>query len=364
MNKQLDWSGILYTGSYGEAGQYTIHVCKLNRESGKLEKIQQLDGASNASFLALHPDGGRLYAVKELSEHNGMPGGALISIPVDPATGLLGTIEEAVSTHGAHPCYVSVSSDGSAAFSANYSGGNVAVHPLDAEGKLGNGERTAHYRHQGQLGPKADRQEGPHAHCILPLEGTPFVYAADLGIDAVIVYRYDRANGVLEEIGQCRLHDGAGPRHIAFHPMLPVAYVTGELDSTVTLLDVDRSSGQLTARQTISTIPADYTGYNDSADLHLSPDGKFLYTSNRGHNSIAVFDVNMETGELVSAGHKSSGGEQPRNFGITPDGRYLLSANQKSGNIAVFSVDRSTGLLTDTGFGLELRSPVNITFGV
>lgn len=363
MSNHLSWNGLLYVGSYGKTDEHTIHVCCLNQESGELEVLQTLDGAPNASFLALHPSVGMLYAVKELAEHNGTPGGSLIAIPVDRETGFLGAIGEDIPTFGAHPCYVSVATDGSAAFTANYSGGSIALHPLGANGIPAGGHETAHYVHECKPGPVADRQEAPHAHCISPLPGTPFLYVADLGMDAVVVYRYKTDSGSLERVGECYLAPGSGPRHLAFHPNEPFVYVTNELSSGVTVLQVDRDSGMLAVLQTVSTIPESYDGYNDSADIHISPDGRFLYSSNRGHDSIAVFAIEEGTGRLTPVQHHSSGGVQPRNFGITPGGDFLLAANQKSGNIAVLRIQKEDGKLTATGQSLQLSSPVNITFG-
>ncbi|MHA7966100.1 lactonase family protein [Paenibacillus sp. CAU 1782] len=362
IKEHLGWSGLFYVGSYGKTDEYTIHVCRLNQENGELAVLQKLDDAPNASFLALHPSGDMLYAVKELAEHNGTPGGSLISIPVDPNTGLLGDIGEDFPSFGAHPCYVSVATDGTMAFTANYSGGSVALHPLGENGIPTGGDGTAHYIHECKPGPVADRQEAPHAHCIIPLPGTPFLYVADLGMDAVVVYRVTET-ARLERVGECDLTPGSGPRHLAFHPYEPFAYVTNELASGVTVLRVDRESGLLTVLQTVASIPESYDGYNDSADIHLSPDGKFLYSSNRGHDSIAVFQVEDGTGHLTPLQFHSSGGVQPRNFGITPGGDFLLAANQKSGNIAVLRIDKVKGTLTATSQSLQLSSPVNITFG-
>lgn len=350
----------LYVGSYGEKGEDTIHVCSMDGETGQLRIEQKLSGVEQASFLALHPNGRKLYAVKEIAEENGVPGGTVVALDIDAETGRLGKATSQASTGGAHPCYVSVDAGGHALFAANYSGGSVALFALDSEGEFG--EAAAFRQHAAAPGPFAGRQEAPHAHCIEPLPGTPFVYAADLGMDAIVVYRVEPASGKLEQHQICKLHPGGGPRHIVFHPELPAAYVTNELDSTVTRLAVDRENGTLQAGNIYSTVPADYDGYNDAADLHLSPDGRYLYTSNRGHNSIAVFAVDGRTGELEPVQHIGCGGELPRNFGITPDGRYLLAANQRSGSIVVFRRDADTGTLAPTGGRLELPSPVCIRF--
>lgn len=354
------WSqGIFYVGSYGEKDQATIHVCRMNKETGELTILQKVTGVENASFLALHPNGHRLYAVKEVAESNGAAGGEIAAIAVDPATGLLGDVTSFASTVGAHPCYVSVNEAGTAAFTANYTGGSVTMHPLTAGGEVQ--PAAAVIQHTCEPGPVADRQEAPHAHCISPMPGTAFVCAVDLGMDAVVTYKHN--GDALVKTDEAPLPAGAGPRHIVFHPVLETAYVANELASTVTLMRVDKASGALEAVETHSTLPADYQGYNDSADIHVSSDGRYLYSSNRGHNSIAVFAIEAGSGKLSPVQHISCGGELPRNFGITPEGDYLLAANGKTGNIAVFRRDRETGLLSPTNHQLELNIPVCIRFG-
>lgn len=357
------WSqGIFYVGSYGEKNEVTIHVCQMDKESGELSILQKVEGIENASFLALHPNGHRLYAAKEVAESNGVAGGEIAAIAVDAETGLLGSVTSVASTAGAHPCYVSVNEAGTAVYAANYTGGNVTMHPLTGDGEIQ--AAASVMQHTCEPGPVADRQEAPHAHCIAQLPGTRFVCAVDLGMDAVVTYWHDEASGVLLKTDEAKLPAGAGPRHIAFHPTMDTAYVANELASSVTLMKVDKSAGVLKAVETFSTLPIDYKGYNDSADIHLSSDGRYLYSSNRGHNSIAVFAIDGASGMLSPIQHISCGGELPRNFGITPDGDYLLAANGKTDNIAVFRRDRETGLLSSTGRQLELKMPVCIRFGL
>ncbi|MDQ6421202.1 lactonase family protein [Paenibacillus sp. LHD-117] len=355
------WSnGILYIGSYGETNEPTIHVCRFDKSNGSLDILQKVEGVENASYLALHPNGTKLYAVKEIAEAGGEAGGVIAALDIDAETGLLGRVTSSASTIGEHPCYVSVDADGTAAFAANYTGGSIAVLPISPEGEVG--PATALLQHACEPGPVTDRQEKPHAHCIAPMPGTAFVCAVDLGMDAVVTYLYNKEEGTLSLQHECMLPGGYGPRHIVFHPELPVAYVANELASSVTQLYVDREKGVLTKGTTYSSIPSDYDGYNDSADIHLSPDGKFLYSSNRGHQSIAVFQVAEESGELTAIQHIGCGGEQPRNFGITPEGDYLLAANQKSGTVVVFRRDPLSGKLEPTGNELKLPSPVCIRF--
>jgi 6-phosphogluconolactonase len=359
-NGQLPFSGILYVGSYGTAEEPTIHVCTFDGNTGELTIIQRVAGIENASYLTLHPKGHRLYAASETETTGGANGGSVSAFEIDGATGLLSTTRNRLLTHGAHPCYISTEDSGQALFAANYTGGNVALLPLTVEGAL---EAAASVQqHAGELGPNSARQDAPHAHCITPMGDSEFVCAVDLGIDAIVIYRYDAECRTLRQHGISKVHRGAGPRHLVFHPQLPAAYVMNELDSTITLLKVDMVFGKLTAVQSVSALPAAFEGYNDAADIHLAPSGRFLYSSNRGHNSIAVFSVDQSSGELSLIQHIDCGGESPRNFAITPDGRHLLVAHQKTGNIVVFCVNVESGLLTLTGSSLQLSSPVCLKF--
>ncbi|CAM4415249.1 6-phosphogluconolactonase [Paenibacillus endophyticus] len=350
----------LYIGSYGSAEEHTIHVCSFNEKNGELAIIQAVSGLENASYLALHPNGGVLYAASETEATADASGGSVAAFEIEKETGTLAKTQNRVLTYGAHPCYISSDSAGKVLYAANYTGGNVALLPIAADGKL---EAAASVRqHAGELGPNAARQDAPHAHCIVPLSGSPFVCAVDLGIDAIVLYRYDEVKRSLSPHGISKVHRGAGPRHLIFHPSLQTGYVMNELDSTITVLNVDAEQGILTAGKAISALPADYSGYNDAADIHLGASGRYLYSSNRGHNSIAVFSVDQTTGELSLIQHVDCGGESPRNFAITPDGGHLLAAHQKSGNIAVFAVDAENGTLTKTAASLQLQSPVCIKF--
>ncbi|WP_053372278.1 lactonase family protein [Paenibacillus sp. FJAT-27812] len=359
-NGQPTSSGTLYIGSYGTAEEPTIHVCTFNSKTGELDVIQRVSGLENASYLTLHPSGGRLYAASETEATGGENGGSVASFEIDVSTGQLSITGNRFLTHGAHPCYISTDEEGKVLFAANYTGGNVALLPIAANGELATASSVQ--QHTGELGPNAARQDAPHAHCIVPLDHSPFVCAVDLGIDAVVTYRFDAGQGTLAPHGISKVHRGAGPRHLIFHPELRAGYVMNELDSTITVLKVDAEQGVLTAGQSISALPADYDGYNDAADIHLGVSGRYLYSTNRGHNSIAVFAVDQQNGELSLIQHIDCGGDSPRNFAISPDGGHLLVAHQKTGNIAVFTVDEESGLLSKTDASLQLTSPVCIKF--
>lgn len=359
--KKCGWEqGIFYIGSYGEKSEATIHVCKMDKQTGELNILQRISGVENASFLALHPEGHMLYVTKEIGEANGDPGGEVAALPIDPGSGLLGDVTSSAYTGGGHPCYISVNEAGTGLYAANYTGGSIALFPLAEDGQLQ--EASSLMQHEGEEGPVADRQKAPHAHCVLPMPGTSFICAVDLGMDAIVTYRHDETAGELMKIGEAKVHAGAGPRHIVYHPKLNVAYVANELDSSVTLLRIDREIGELTVDTTYSTLPSDYTGYNDSADIHVSSDGRFLYSSNRGHNSIAVFAIDGQSGELAPIQNISCGGELPRNFGITPEGDYLLVANGKTNNVVVFRRNMETGKLEQTDKQLEVNIPVCILY--
>jgi 6-phosphogluconolactonase len=208
------------------------------------------------------------------------------------------------------------------------------------------------------------RQEGPHAHSVTLDAAGRFVFAADLGMDKIMVYRLSEPDGVLEpnEPPFAALTPGSGPRHFAFHPNGRFAYVINELSNTVAVFEYDADAGKLTHVETVNTLPEDFKGDNTTAEVRVHPSGRFVYGSNRGHDSIAVFQVNGETGGLTPAGHTSTGGKTPRNFGIDPSGRYLLAANQDTGNVVAFAIDRETGALTATGQEISVARPVCVTF--
>lgn len=352
---------ILYIGSYGTAEESTIHVCTFDETTGELAILQRLSGLENASYLTLNPSGGSLYAASETEVTGDARGGSVASFEIDKATGLLKSTGNRLLTYGAHPCYISTDKAGQVLLAANYTGGNVALLPIKTDGGLE--EATSVQQNAGELGPNAARQDAPHAHCIIPF-GSSYVCAVDLGIDAIVIYRFYEERRSLIPHGISKVHRGAGPRHLIFHPHLNTGYVMNELDSTITQFDVDAELGTLTANQVISALPANYNGYNDSADIHLGVSGRYLYSSNRGHNSIAVFAVDQGNGQLSLIQHIDCGGESPRNFVLTPSGDHLLVAHQKTGNITVFSVDAESGLLSKLDSELELPSPVCMKFAI
>src|SRR4029079_16909086 len=243
---------------------------------------------------------------------------------------------------------------------ANYTGGNVSVFPLRSDGTLG---MVADVKQHEGSGPK-EQQKGPHAHCIIFDRAERHALAADLGIDKVMIYRFDRATGKLSPAKQlfAELKPGAGPRHLSFHPSGKFLYVISELDSTMSTFKYDEREGTLTMIETVSTFPGDFTGTSYCADVHVSPSGRFLYGSNRGHNSIVVFEIDPRTGKPKLVEHVSTEGDWPRNSTIDPSGKFLLVANQRSENVVTFNIDEGTGRLTPAGHNEQIPSPVCLKF--
>lgn len=352
---------LLYVGTYTEAGRTDgIYLLRFDTRSGKLRQVGSVNAGPNPSFLAIHPNGRALYAVNEIDKYDGKASGAVSAFAIANNTGAL-TRRGEYPSEGTDPCYVSVDRSGRVALVANYSGGSVALLPIEADGSLAPAARVD--KHAGR-GPNAERQEAPHAHCILADPSNRFALSADLGADRVFVYRLDAGARSLRRVesGDAVMRPGSGPRHIAFHPRLPLVFVANELDSTVATLRFDAERGALSPRDSHSTLPTGWTGTNYPADIHIAPSGRALYVSNRGHNSLAVFSVAESTGALALEQVVSTDGDWPRNFTLDPTGRWLLVANQKSGSIVVFARDQKSGRLTPTRERLDLPSPVCLRF--
>ena len=259
------------------------------------------------------------------------------------------------------PCYISFDKTGKYALVANYTSGSVAVFPVEADGRLG--EASAFVQHSGSSVNK-DRQAGPHAHWIETTADNRFAIAADLGLDELLVYRFDAKNGTLaaNDPPYAKLDPGSGPRHIAFHPNGKFVYVVNELGSSITAFSYDAGRGALKKLSTVSTLPKGFVGSNDAAEIHVHPNGRFLFASNRGNDSIAVFAIDRHTGALTPVGHFPVLGKTPRDFDIDPTGRLLFVANQDTNNISVFRIDLRSGRLTATGQELHVPSPVCLKF--
>ncbi len=354
-------SELLYVGTYTEGGRTDgIHLLRMDRRSGKMRRVGSMNAGANPSFLAIHPNRRVLYAVNEVEKHNGRATGAVSAFAIANDTGALTKLDEQPSEGGA-PCFVSVDRSGRVVLVANYAGGSVALLPIQADGGLAPATQVVH--HTGS-GPNAARQGAPHAHCIVADPSNRFALAADLGADRVFVYRLDLDGKSLRraEGGDAVMRSGAGPRHIAFHPTLPLVFVANELDSTVATLRLDAERGTLSPLGIHSTVPAGWNGTNYPADIHVAASGRTLYVSNRGHNSLAVFSVADATGALALDQVISTEGDWPRNFSLDPTGRWLLVANQRSNSVVVFSRDQKNGRLTPAHQRISLPSPVCLRF--
>lgn len=349
----------VYVGGYTEApagAAEGISVYRFDAETGALALVQTVRGVVNPSFLTLSPDQRHLYAVVERAE------GGVAAFARDPETGFLAALNQQ-SSHGSDPCYISLDRSGRYALVANYSSGVVAALPIAADGRLE--PASSVIQHEGSS-VVAGRQEGPHAHSIKPTPDGRFVIAADLGADHLMIYRLNLETGALEANDQgpaaIATAPGAGPRHFAFAPDGRTVYVINELSSTLTSYAYDGGTGALRELQTISTLPADYDGTSTCAEVVVSPDGRFVYGSNRGHDSIAIMAVGAEQGALTSIGHVSTQGRKPRGFNLDPSGAWLLAANQGSNTILAFRRDQETGQLTPAGDAIPSPTPVVIAF--
>jgi 6-phosphogluconolactonase len=352
----------VYIGTYTGPRSKGIYLFQIDPTTGALSPLGLAGEAASPSFLALHPTKRFLYAVDEVDTFGGNKTGAVSAFAIDPASGKLALLNQQPSG-GTGPCHVSVDGAGKNAFVANYGSGSVEVVPIQADGRLA--EPSCVVQHHG-AGADPQRQEGPHAHCIMADAADQYVLAEDLGLDEVLVYRFDPAAGKLTPNDPPAAHvkPGSGPRHLAFHPGGQFAYVINEIALTITAFTYDAGRGALSEIQTISTLPAGTAANKkfSTAEIAVHPSGKFLYGSNRGHDSIAIFTIDEQTGKLTSAGHQPTQGKTPRSFGIDPTGTFLIAANQDSDNLVVFRIDPHTGGLTPTGVNVSAPSPVCVVF--
>lgn len=351
---------LVYVGTYTGPVSKGIYAFRFASATGRLTALGLAAETPNPSFLAVHPSRNFLYAVNEVGEFGGRKSGAVGAFAIDRATGRL-TLLNQVSSRGEGPCHLSLDRAGKYVLVANYGGGSVAALPVLEDGRLG--EATGFVQHKGKsINPQ--RQEGPHAHAIEAAPDNRFVLAADLGLDRILVYRFDSEKGTLRpnDPPHAPLAPGAGPRHFAFSPDGRFLYVLNELASTMTVKAYDAQRGVLTEVETLSTLPGGFEGENYTAEVVAHPSGKFLYGSNRGHDSIVVFAVEAATGRIRPVEHVSTQGKWPRNFAVDPTGATLIAANQRSDNLVVFRIASQTGRLTPAGHGVEVPSPACVTF--
>jgi 6-phosphogluconolactonase len=351
-----------YVGTYTEEGSKSkgIYVYHYDPNTGEITSLGLAAETTNPSFVALSPNGKYLYAVNEVGNYKGPNSGGVSAFFIDHGSGKLTFLNE-VPSRGADPCYIIVDPSGKYVLVANYTGGSVAVFPVLGDGKLG--EASAFVQHTGH-GTDPKRQEGPHAHSIDLSRDNRFAMVDDLGLDELLVYKFDRAKGTLtpNDPPFAKVEAGAGPRHFVLRPDGKFAYVVSEMGHTVTVFSNDEASGKLQPVQTITTLPKDFKGRNDDAEIQMHPSGKFLYASNRGDDSIAVYAIDGSKGTLTQVAITPTGGKEPRSFEIDPTGTLLFAENQKSDNIVVFKIDQKTGQLTPTGKVLQVASPVCLKF--
>lgn len=348
----------VYVGTYTYRASKGIYAFELNLHTGETTPPRLVAETFQPSFLALHPSRRFLYAVNEL--WGGGKEGMVSAFAVEPETGSL-TFLNQQSSKGVGPCHLTVDKTGKWVLVANYGSGGVSVLPVLPDGRLG--EATCVIQHEGKsVNPQ--RQEGPHAHSVNLDPANKFAIVADLGIDKLLVYRFDSAKGTLtpHEPPFVATAPGAGPRHVAFHPNGKFVYAINELNSTVTAYRYDEATGILAEVQTVSTLPTDFSGNNTTAEVQVHPSGRFLYGSNRGHDSIAIFAIESKTGKLTLVGHQLTKGRTPRHFGIDPTGTYLLAANQDSDTISLFRIDLQTGKLQPMEQMVEVSNPVCVKF--
>jgi 6-phosphogluconolactonase len=336
-----------------------IYQYRLDLATGSLTFADKVPDVANPSFLALGPERRCLYCVNEMSGEEGKATGGVSAFRLDPEHGGLHLINQQ-TTQGTSPCHLTVDPSGRYLLVVNYGSGSLCVLPILEEGGLG--PIVEFVQHEGSsINPQ--RQTGPHPHSVNVGPVDHLVYVPDLGLDKVFIYELDIETGELKPYHEqpwARTKSGAGPRHMDFHPSGGFAYVANELDSTVTVFAVDPERGTLKEVQTLPALPANFEGKSWCADIHVHPNGRFIYCSNRGHDSIAVFGVDESSGRLTPVAHTPTQGKTPRNFSLDPSGIYLLAANQNSDDIHVFRVDGKSGKLTPTGHSIEVPTPVAV----
>jgi len=344
----------MLVGTYNSEKSEGIYVYRFNSSDASVEEVSHVN-ASNASYLAVAPGGKYVYATNENGKDDN--GGEVSAYSFDKKSGRLTFLNKQLSG-GDHPCYVEIDRTGKWVIVGNYSSGTLSVLPVNTDGSLGTAIQTIH--HQG-AGVNKKRQDKPHVHCTILSKDNKWLFVPDLGIDKVMIYAFDEKKGKLSPSNQqfAETVGGSGPRHFIIHPTNRQAYLVEEMTGTISVYDYQ--DGKLESRQRISMLPGEFKGAIGAADIHISPDGHFLYASNRGDaNDISIFSVNQVNGQLTLLGNQSTLGKSPRNFSLDPSAKYLLAANQSSNEIVIFYRDEKSGLLTDTKKRIEVGKPVCI----
>ena len=357
---------LVYVGTYTGAKSKGIYVFSLRTSGNEVSQNITLvpmglaAETPNPSFIELDIKRRLLFAVNEIDEFEGKPTGSVSAFSIDSKTGKLTLINQRPSM-GKGPCHLILDKEGKNLLLANYGTGSVAVFPVAADGRLG--EATSVIQHSGSS-INRERQEGPHAHGVALDAANQFAFVTDLGLDKVMIYKFDAKQGKLtpNEPAFAKLKPGAGPRHIEFRPDGRFAYVINELDSTVTAFAYDATRGALTEVQTITTLPGYYDGPNTTAEIGIHPTGKYLYASNRGHNSVVLFNIDKDKGTLEYVEEQGTGGSTPRHFGIQPSGQHMAIGNQNSDTVLASRIDAGNGRLKPSGIFAEVGSPVCMKF--
>ncbi len=351
---------VVFVGTYttGASTSKGIYRMRLNLDTGQLSAPELAAGTVSPSYLALDPKKPLLYAANEVSTFHDKPGGGVSAFAIGKDGSLKALNQEA--SGGSGPCYVAVDRAGTRVLVANYGSGSIASLPIESNGKLK--PASAKVQHEGS-GADPTRQKGPHAHSLNTDPTNHFALAADLGLDKVLVYKIDSKGALTpNDPPSVSLPGGSGPRHLDFSPNGRFVYLANEMKSTVTVFSWDGAHGTLKEEQTITMLPEGFSGNNSAADIHVHPSGKFVYASNRGHDSIVIYAADPQTGKLTLVGHQSTEGKTPRNFGIDPSGSYLLAANQATDSVVSFKIDKASGKLTPTGSTAHIAAPVCVKF--
>ncbi len=365
-------SDLVYIGTYSEpivfgTGQVLqgkgrgIYANRFNRETGALEPLHVTEGVRNSSYIAFDPARRFLFCVNEFKEFEGRASGAVSAFRVEPETGELTWLNTKAS-HGTDPCHLIVDATGRFVLIANFASGSICVLPIGTDGMLGDAVQVI--QHAGSsIDPR--RQAGPHAHAVEIDNANRYVFVPDLGLDRVMIYAFDDQTGQLTPNSDqpwISMLPGAGPRQLVMSPDGAFAYLINELNSTMTAYHYDAGKGSLHELQTLPTLPSGFSGHSTCAEVQITPDGRFLYGSNRGHDSLAIYAIDRSTGLMTLVGHQSTLGKIPRNFEISPCGKFLAAANQDSNTVVMFALDPATGKLTPTGNVIDAGTPICVRF--
>jgi len=345
---------LVFVGSYAESNESGVEVFRLDEQTGKLTKTDEFIGLKNPTFLNVNLANKQLYAISEMVNEDGSKSGEIARFTVDTEHGKLSFAERIPSVKGT-TCHIQRDSENEYLTVTSYHGGMIGLIKLQADGQFDQLVDVA--QHSG-TSVDAERQDRPHPHSSFFSPDGKYLFVQDLGMDQIVGYTLDREQEKLVKVSEVTLAGGSGPRHLAFHPSGQYAYVINELNSTVTAYAYDAKNGALNELDTISTLPADFTGENGCAEIIVSADGKFVYGSNRGHDSIVTYAVHEETGKLSVIQYISTGGGHSRHFALTPNGNHMLVANRDGNHIVTFAIDKITGLLENTGIEMQSSKPV------